>query len=110
MSSSDMAWNDLLKKEARCIDGVDIGDVQDVDEHYLLIQKGMLNNKQKERFYIPTYLVEKYDSNTVWFRMSGQEARDSFTIASLPSSDNMLDVHSEKNSLDINTINQENCK
>jgi hypothetical protein len=69
MSSSNMDWNDLLKKEARCIDGLDIGDVRDVDEHYLLTQKWM-SNKQKERFYIPIYLVEKYDSNTVWFRMS----------------------------------------
>jgi hypothetical protein len=99
-----MAWNDLLRKEARCIDGLDIGDVWDVDEHYLLTQKGMLN-KQKERFYIPIYLVEKYDSNTVWFRMSGQEARDSFMIASQPSSDNIMDAHSEKNSFNINTIN-----
>jgi len=79
MSSSNVDWNDLLKKEARCTNGEDLGEVQDVDKLYVLTQKGMLN--KKERFYLPRYLVEKYDGDTLWFRISGQEAKDSFMIA-----------------------------
>jgi hypothetical protein len=84
MSSGNIDWNDLLKKEARCINGEDLGEVQDVDQDYVLTQRGILSNK--ERFYIPRYLVEKYDGNTIWFRLSGQEAKDSFMIASQPPS------------------------
>ena len=80
MSSDNIDWNDLLKKEARCINGKDLGEVQDVDQDYVLTQSGILSNK--ERFYLPRYLVEKYDGNTIWFKISKQEAKDSFMIAS----------------------------
>ena len=80
MFTSNVDWNDLLKKEARCINGEDLGEVQDVDERHVMTQKGMLN--KKERFYLPRYLVEKYDDDTLWFRISGQEAKDSFMMAS----------------------------
>jgi sporulation protein YlmC with PRC-barrel domain len=51
MSSSNVDWNDLLKKEARCINGEDLGEVQDVDERYVLTQKGMLNKKEGSIFH-----------------------------------------------------------
>lgn len=86
MSSSNVDRNDLLKKEARCINGEDLGEIQDVDAHYVLTQKGVLN--KMERFYIPQYLVEKYHGDTIWFRISEQEAKDSFMIASQLSSNN----------------------
>lgn len=82
MSFINIDWNDLLKKEARCINDEDLGEVQDVDHDYVLTQKGMLSNKEK--FYLPRYLVEKYDGITIWFRLSEQEAKDKFMVADKP--------------------------
>ena len=40
MNSSDIEWNDVLKKEARGIDDEDFGEVQEVQGQYVLVQKG----------------------------------------------------------------------
>jgi hypothetical protein len=52
----------LSKQQAK-----DLGEVQEVDQNYILIQKGTPYNN--ERFYIPMYLVEKNNGNTLWFRI-----------------------------------------
>ena len=75
-------WNHLLKKAARGANDEDLGNVQDVDQNHILTQRGMLNNEEK--FYIPRYLVERYDDNVLWFRISKEEAKSSFMINSLP--------------------------
>ena len=70
-SESSIAWNDVIKKEARgAVDDSDFGEVQEVGQHYVLTQKGMMN---KEKFYIPKYLVQGYDGNTLWFNASKNE-------------------------------------
>jgi hypothetical protein len=52
----------LSKQQAK-----DLGEIQEVDQNYILIQKGTPYNN--ERFYIPMYLVEKNNGNTLWFRI-----------------------------------------
>jgi hypothetical protein len=51
-----------LQKKARSSNNEDLGQIQDSDDDYLLTQKEMSNNK--ERLYIPRYLIERYDENT----------------------------------------------
>jgi hypothetical protein len=74
----------LPKKEAKDVNNEDLGEVQEVDQNYVLIQKGTSYNN--ERFYIPMYLVEKYDGNTLWFRIDQEEAKNNFIINSQPPS------------------------
>ncbi len=50
MSSTDIEWDEVIKKEARGIDDEDFGEVQDIQGNYVLVQKGLIN---KEKFYIP---------------------------------------------------------
>jgi uncharacterized protein (TIGR02271 family) len=70
-NESSIAWNDVIKKEARgTVDDSDFGEVQEVGQHYVLTQKGMVN---KEKFYIPKYLAQGYDGNTLWFNASNNE-------------------------------------
>jgi uncharacterized protein (TIGR02271 family) len=70
-NESSIAWNDVIKKEARgAVDDSDFGEVQEVGQHYVLTQKGMVN---KEKFYIPKYLAQGYDGNTLWFNASNNE-------------------------------------
>ena len=40
---SNIEWNDVLKKEARGIDDEDLGEVQEVDENYIFVQRGMIS-------------------------------------------------------------------
>ncbi|AIF82751.1 conserved domain protein, TIGR02271+C111 [Candidatus Nitrososphaera evergladensis SR1] len=61
---SSIDWSDVIKKEARGTDDSDFGEVQEVGQNYVLTQRGTL---EKERFYIPKYLVNGYDGHTLWF-------------------------------------------
>jgi len=68
MNTESIAWDDVIKKEARgATDDSDFGEVQEVGQGYVLTQKGMMN---KEKFYIPKSLVQGYDGDTLWFNAS----------------------------------------
>ena len=63
MSNESIAWDDVIKKEARgAVDDSDFGEVQEVGQQYVLTQKGMIS---KEKFYIPKYLVQGYDGSVL---------------------------------------------
>ena len=70
MSSNDIDWNDVIKKEARGNNDEDFGEVQDIEGNYILVQKGLIN---KEKFYIPKDQAESYDGDVLRFRISEQE-------------------------------------
>ena len=70
MNSSDIEWNDVLKKEARGIDDEDLGEVQEVQGNYVLVQKGIIN---KEKFYIPKDQAESYDGDVLRFKISQED-------------------------------------
>jgi hypothetical protein len=55
MSSSSIDWSDVVKKEARGSNDEDLGEVQEVGQNYVLVQKGMIS---KEKFYIPKDLAK----------------------------------------------------
>ena len=42
-SSSTIDWNDVIKKEARGSNDEDLGEVQEVDENYIFVQRGMIS-------------------------------------------------------------------
>lgn len=68
--SSNIEWNDTIKKEAEGINGEDFGEVQDVSNGFVLVQRGIID---KERFLIPQELGESYDGDIVKFRISKDE-------------------------------------
>jgi len=64
-STDSIAWDDVVKKEARGVtDDSDFGEVHEIGQHYVMTQKGMLD---KKKFFIPKYLVQGYDGDTLWF-------------------------------------------
>jgi uncharacterized protein (TIGR02271 family) len=70
MTSNNIDWNDVIKKEARGNNDEDFGEVQDIEGNYVLVQKGLIN---KEKFYIPKDQAESYDGDVLRFRISEQE-------------------------------------
>ncbi|HEX7141807.1 MAG TPA: YsnF/AvaK domain-containing protein [Nitrososphaeraceae archaeon] len=72
--SKDIPWNEIIKKEAVGINNEDFGKVQEVGSVSILTKKGFLNT---EFFDIPKDLVERYDGEKVYFKISEEEARNS---------------------------------
>jgi uncharacterized protein (TIGR02271 family) len=76
----DIDWNDVIKKEVRGKNDEDLGEVQEVRDTYVLVQKGLIN---KERFYIPQDKVESYDGTILRFKISEEDARSEY-LGDLP--------------------------
>jgi uncharacterized protein (TIGR02271 family) len=68
--SSNIDWNNVIKKEARGLKDVDLGEVHEVTHGYVLVQKGLIH---KEKFYIPQDQVESYDGHVLRFKISADE-------------------------------------
>jgi uncharacterized protein (TIGR02271 family) len=68
--SPNMDWNDVIKKEAKGLKDVDLGEVHEVTNGYVLVQKGLIH---KEKFYIPQDQVESYDGHVLRFKISADE-------------------------------------
>ena len=75
-TQSKMDWNDAIKKEARGKQDIDLGEVQEVSTSYVRTKKGLIN---KHDYYLPKYLVEGYDGDKVYFRITQDDADRLFT-------------------------------
>jgi stress response protein YsnF len=73
--SDEIPWNKIIKKEARGIDNADFGEIQSVDPDHVITQKGIID---KEIFSFPTNLVQGDDGDRVWFKVTEEEARNSY--------------------------------
>ena len=73
--SSNINWNDTIKKEAEGINGEDFGEVQEVLNGFVLVQKGIIN---KKRFFIPQELAESYDGDILRFGLSEEQVLNKY--------------------------------
>lgn len=81
--SSTINWNDTIKKEARGVNHEDLGEVQDVSNGYVFVQKGLII---REKFFIPQGKVESFDGDVLTFSISKEEASDRFQGDNFPAS------------------------
>ena len=63
-------WNSVVKKGAIGVDGLDIGEVQEVGDSYIITQKGLLS---KKRYHIPISSVESFDGDILKMRVNEVE-------------------------------------
>ena len=75
--SNNINWNDIIKKEARGSHDEDLGEVQEVTDGYVMVQKGLIN---KEKFFIPQDLAESYDGTVLRFKISVDEITNKYKI------------------------------
>jgi uncharacterized protein (TIGR02271 family) len=73
--SKNIPWNEIIKKEARGINDADLGKIQDVGSDSIVTKKGIINTKL---FDIPKDLVESYDDDIVYFKLTEEEAINSY--------------------------------
>ena len=79
--SSNINWDDVIKKEARGINDADLGKVQGLSEPFVFTQRGTLN---KEKFYIPKSLAAYYDGNILHVSITEEEAKNMYMQGSSP--------------------------
>jgi|RhiMetdeSRZDD1v2_1073273.scaffolds.fasta_scaffold102401_4 hypothetical protein len=70
---SEIPWEQVVKKEARCLDEYDLGEVQEVHSDFILTQKGLIDKKW---FKIPRTLVHEFDGTKLYFACTYQEANE----------------------------------
>jgi stress response protein YsnF len=80
-NSSNIDWDDVIKKEARGINDEDLGEVQEVTQDYVLVKKGVIN---KEKLYIPRDLAIGYNGTILIFNITAEEAKNKFLRDSEP--------------------------
>ena len=70
-------WNEVIKKEVKGLNDADFGEVQEVNENYVLTQRGTLN---KEKFYLPRSIQHGYNGRILLFDITEEEAKKRFVI------------------------------
>ena len=76
---SNIYWNNTIKKEARGINGEDLGEVQEISNGFVVVQRGTIS---KEKFYIPQDKAESFNGDVLMFRISGDEISKSKYVGS----------------------------
>ncbi len=78
MSSSDSVdWTLVLKKEARGIADADLGEVQEIHLDRVITKLGLID---KVTYSIPKSLADRFDSHTLWFKLTKEEAESRYKI------------------------------
>jgi hypothetical protein len=65
-------WDEIVKKEARGINDYDLGEVDEVQPEIVVTKKGLVD---KDKFYLPKKLVERFDGHKVWFAINKEDAQ-----------------------------------
>jgi len=76
-------WKTLKGKNVRTSDGKEIGEIKDVSENYLHVEKGTLH---KEKLWIPKYVADAFDGKTLWLLMEEEELRRKYQYGKEPPS------------------------
>jgi hypothetical protein len=72
-ASDNINWNNIVGQEARSIDNADLGKVQGLFEPFIITERGTIN---KEKFYIPKFVIKRYTDEILFFDITEQQAKD----------------------------------
>jgi hypothetical protein len=65
---------DIIKKEARGLGAdTDFGEVQEIGVEYIVTQKGIMD---KDKYYIPKNLVDRFEDGIVYFKVTAEQAKN----------------------------------
>ena len=66
-------WDDILKKEARGKNDYDLGEVHELEPEIVVTKRGLVD---KDKFYLPKTLDERFDGDKVWFSITKEDAQN----------------------------------
>ena len=70
-------WNEVIKKEARGLNDADLGEVQEVNDNYVLTQRGTIS---KEKFYLPKSIPHGFNGHILLFDITEEDAKTKFIV------------------------------
>ena len=70
--NESIRWQEVLNKRAIGIDKCDLGKVEQINDNIIITRKGLIN---KIRFLMPKKLVDRFDGNTLYFKIMKAEAK-----------------------------------
>lgn len=85
-------WNHVVGQDARSRDGANLGKVRGLFEPLVIIEKGSL---KKEKYYIPKSLIERYDGDVLYFRLTEEQVKNSCMRDLAPSNDDIKQIQIE---------------
>src|ERR1041384_5848523 len=71
----DWNWQSLFDRDAKGLDGFDLGKIKSVAEEYVYLEKGTFT---KEKFFIPKRFADRFDGKTLWFSVTKAQAEGEF--------------------------------
>ena len=66
-------------KQTKSADVKMLGNIRELENNYVLTEN-------ESAFYIPRYLIDKYDGNALWFKIDKAEAKSKFMLGTVPTS------------------------
>ncbi len=65
--ASSIDWDEVIKKEAKGNNNLDLGEIQQITSDRVVVQKGMI---EKETYEFPKSLVRNFDGNVLTIEVS----------------------------------------
>jgi len=69
-NKDNIDWKNVIKKEVIGTDGLDLGEVVEIGDNFIVIQKGLFN---KKRFVIPNSTAESFDGDLLRVKVNESE-------------------------------------
>lgn len=83
-SGPTILWNQLKGKKVKTNDGKDVGEISEVSQNHLRLEKGTIS---KDKFWIPKYIVDTFDGKNVWLSTSEEEVKGTYLFGQEPSTE-----------------------
>lgn len=69
---TEIDWDKAIKKEARGIDDYDLGEVQSVNDQFVVTERGVVD---KDKFYLPRNKALRFEGDKLGFEVTKDEAK-----------------------------------
>ncbi len=83
-SGPTIPWNQLKEKKVKTNDGKDVGEIKEVSQNHLRLEKGTIS---KDKFWIPKYIVDTFDGKNIWLSVNEVEVRGTYLFGQEPSTE-----------------------
>jgi hypothetical protein len=90
MASSEgptILWELLKGKKVKTNDGQDVGEIKEVVQNYIHVEKGMVS---KDKMWIPKYVADAYDGKVLWLVISSDDLAKGYSYTTQPSKEQYI--------------------
>lgn len=89
----NIPWNEVVNKHVRSSDNVDIGDIEQVGNGYIVVREGVAKIR---KYYIPTSFIENYDGSSFFVKSPSGLISPRFERTTEPSPEELHLLREEK--------------